>query len=406
MFQFTLILKAAMKSLLKNRMRSLLTSLGIIIGVSAVIVMVGIGEGSQQQIESQINALGTNLIVVFPSFSRSGGVSHGAGSYNRFTMDDVDKIRKEATLISGVSAVIWTGGQIIGGVSNWNTQVYGVDTDYFHIRNWEMETGSEFTERDNKTRAKVAILGRTVADQLFPNQDAVGQKVRIRNIPFTVAGVLKSKGQNGMGQDQDDVILAPATTVLYRLKGRTNVDMINASAISTAQLDAAMEQIRTVIRRSHRIEPGDDDDFNISNQAEITNAVTSTSKVMTMLLGSIAGVSLIVGGIGIMNIMLVSVTERTREIGIRLSVGARGSDVMVQFMAEAIVLSVAGGIIGVLLSFGITWGLSLFISLTAVIEPFIIILSVVFSGAVGIFFGFYPARKAANLNPIDALRYE
>jgi len=209
-----------------------------------------------------------------------------------------------------------------------------------------------------------------------------------------------------MGQDQDDVILAPASTVLYRLKGRTNIDMINASAISTAQLDAAMEQIRTVIRRSHRIESGDDDDFNISNQAEITDAVTSTSKVMTMLLGSIAGVSLIVGGIGIMNIMLVSVTERTREIGIRLSVGARGADVMIQFMAEAIVLSVAGGIIGVLLSFGITWGLSLFTSLTAVIEPFIIMLSVVFSAAVGIFFGFYPARKAAGLNPIDALRYE
>ncbi|PJA51854.1 MAG: multidrug ABC transporter substrate-binding protein [Candidatus Marinimicrobia bacterium CG_4_9_14_3_um_filter_48_9] len=406
MFQFTLILKAAMKSLMKNRMRSLLTSLGIIIGVSAVIVMVGIGEGSQRQIESQINALGTNLIVVFPSFSRSGGVSHGAGSFNRLTMDDVEKINQETTLLSGVSPVIRTGGQVIGGAGNWNTTIYGVNTDYFKIRNWELESGSEFTERANKTRSKVALLGKTVADQLFPNQEATGQKIRIRNIPFTVIGVLKSKGQNGMGQDQDDVILAPASTVLYRLKGRTNIDMINASAISTAQLDAAMEQIRTVIRRSHRIESGDDDDFNISNQAEITDAVTSTSKVMTMLLGSIAGVSLIVGGIGIMNIMLVSVTERTREIGIRLSVGARGADVMIQFMAEAIVLSVAGGIIGVLLSFGITWGLSLFTSLTAVIEPFIIMLSVVFSAAVGIFFGFYPARKAAGLNPIDALRYE
>ncbi|HCW75861.1 MAG TPA: multidrug ABC transporter substrate-binding protein [Candidatus Marinimicrobia bacterium] len=406
MFQFTLILKAAMKSLMKNRMRSLLTSLGIIIGVSAVIVMVGIGEGSQRQIENQINALGTNLIVVFPSFSRSGGVSHGAGSFNRLTMDDVEKINQETTLLSGVSPVIRTGGQVIGGAGNWNTTIYGVNTDYFKIRNWELESGSEFTERANKTRSKVALLGKTVADQLFPNQEATGQKIRIRNIPFTVIGVLKSKGQNGMGQDQDDVILAPASTVLYRLKGRTNIDMINASAVSTAQLDAAMEQIRTVIRRSHRIESGDDDDFNISNQAEITDAVTSTSKVMTMLLGSIAGVSLIVGGIGIMNIMLVSVTERTREIGIRLSVGARGADVMIQFMAEAIVLSVAGGIIGVLLSFGITWGLSLFTSLTAVIEPFIIMLSVVFSAAVGIFFGFYPARKAAGLNPIDALRYE
>jgi len=406
MFQFTLILKAAMKSLMKNRMRSLLTSLGIIIGVSAVIVMVGIGEGSQRQIESQINALGTNLIVVFPSFSRSGGVSHGAGSFNRLTMDDVEKINQETTLLSGVSPVIRTGGQVIGGAGNWNTTIYGVNTDYFKIRNWELESGSEFTERANKTRSKVALLGKTVADQLFPNQEATGQKIRIRNIPFTVIGVLKSKGQNGMGQDQDDVILAPASTVLYRLKGRTNIDMINASAVSTAQLDAAMEQIRTVIRRSHRIESGDDDDFNISNQAEITDAVTSTSKVMTMLLGSIAGVSLIVGGIGIMNIMLVSVTERTREIGIRLSVGARGADVMIQFMAEAIVLSVAGGIIGVLLSFGITWGLSLFTSLTAVIEPFIIMLSVVFSAVVGIFFGFYPARKAAGLNPIDALRYE
>lgn len=406
MLQLKNLLKTAFKSILKNRMRSLLTSLGIIIGVSAVIVMVAIGEGSQQRIEKGIESLGTNLIVVFPGASRSGGISRGAGSFNRFTFDDVDKLQKEATLLSGISPVVRTGGQVIGGGGNWSTSVFGVSPAYFTIRNWQVEYGDFFTDRDVRANKKVALLGKTVAEQLFPGQDPTGQNIRIRNTPFVVIGVLKAKGQSGMGVDQDDVILAPSTTVFYRLKGGRWVDMINASAASPGQIKAAQEQMRAILRESHRLNPGDDDDFTISNQAEISEAASETSRVLTLLLGSIAGVSLIVGGIGIMNIMLVSVTERTREIGIRLSVGARSIDVLAQFLTEAVALSLAGGIIGILLSFAISIGLNKFTELTTVIHPDIIAISALFSGAVGIFFGFYPARKAAALNPIDALRYE
>ncbi|MBN2225830.1 MAG: ABC transporter permease [candidate division Zixibacteria bacterium] len=401
------IIKAAFKSILKNRMRSLLTSLGIIIGVSAVIVMVAVGRGSQVQIEQSIDALGTNLIVVFPGSSSSGGVRGGAGSFNRFTFDDVEKLKKEATLVSSASPVVRSGGQVIGGGNNWFTEIYGVSTDYFEIRNWKLAAGDLFTDRDISSRKKVAILGKTVADELFPDQDPIGERIRIRNIPFEVIGVLQEKGQSGMGQDQDDVILAPSTTVYYRLKGsRQSVDMINASALTTESMEDAQEEMRQILRASHRLEEGEDDDFTIRNQAEITEAVTSTSKTMTMLLGAIAAVSLVVGGIGIMNIMLVSVTERTREIGIRLSVGARGSDVLTQFLAEAMVLSLSGGLIGILLSLAISFVLNHMTDLHTVISSEIVFIAFMFSGIVGVFFGFYPARKAAALNPIDALRYE
>jgi putative ABC transport system permease protein len=406
MLQLKNLIKTAFKSIFKNRMRSLLTSLGIIIGVSAVIVMVAIGEGSQKQIEEGIQSLGTNLIVVFPGTSSSGGVSRGAGSFNRFTLADVEKIEKEAVLIKAVSPIVRTGGQVIGGGNNWNTGIYGVSVGYFEIRNWELEYGEFFTDRDVKTNNKVALLGKTVADQLFQNQDPVGQKVRIRNVPFLVIGILKAKGQSGMGADQDDIILAPYTTVYYRLRGWRHVDMINASAIAPDRIDEAKKEIRAILRESHKINPGEDDDFTVSDQADISEAASETSRILTMLLGSIAGVSLLVGGIGIMNIMLVSVTERTREIGIRLSVGAREKDVLVQFLTEAVILSLAGGIIGILLSIVISFGLNRFTELNTVINPDIILISVIFSAAVGIFFGYYPARKAAALNPIDALRYE
>ncbi len=400
------LLRAAFASIARNRMRSLLTSLGIIIGVSAVIIMVAIGEGSSAKIEAEINSLGTNLLMVMPGSSTTGGAHMGAGSFNRFTFDDVDKIRRTADLIDAVSPVVRSGAQIVGGGSNWSTQVMGVTPEYFKIRNWQIESGEAFTDKDVTGNRKVVVLGATVAEQLFADSDPVGQTIRVRNIPMDVIGVLKAKGQSGMGQDQDDIVLAPATTVLYRLKGRQWIDMINASASSNASIDAAIEELRNAMRESHKLQEGEADDFTIRSQAEIAESVTSVTKTMTVLLGSIAAVSLLVGGIGIMNIMLVSVTERTREIGIRLSVGARESDIMVQFLTEAVVLSLAGGIVGVALSFATVAGLNRWSDMQPVITPYIVTLSFIFSAAIGVFFGIYPARKAAAMDPIEALRHE
>ncbi|HCY74718.1 MAG TPA: multidrug ABC transporter substrate-binding protein [Ignavibacteriales bacterium] len=400
------LLKVALKSILKSRMRSLLTALGIIIGVAAVVVMVAIGDGAQIQVEQQISSLGSNLLIIFPGSASTGGIRMGAGSSNRFTMDDVNKIEDEATLIKAVSPIVRSGGQVIGGVGNWSTQILGVATNYLEIRDWQLASGDFFTDKDMVSRAKVAALGQTVVKQLFPNEDPIGQQIRIRNVPFKVIGVLTAKGQSAMGTDQDDIIFAPATTVLDRLSGGRYISYIQASAISTDQINAAQDQLTSIMREAHHINPGEDNDFTVRNQAEITEAATATSKILTILLASVAGVSLIVGGIGIMNIMLVSVTERTREIGIRLSVGARTSDILIQFLTEAIVLSLTGGLIGVLLSFGIIYVLNNYANMIAVIRPEIIFVSFAFAGIIGIFFGFYPARKAANLNPIDALRYE
>ena len=406
MLQLTNLLRASFKSIMKNRMRSLLTSLGIIIGVSAVIIMVGIGSGSQKRIAEEIKSMGNNMIVVFPSFSRRGGVNRGAGSFNRMTMDDVEAIREEATLIKYISAVVMSGGQVIGNGNNWNTSIQGVDPEYLQIRVWELESGEFFTEKEIRSRKKVAILGKTVVDNIFGTLDPIGQKIRIRNTPFKVIGVLKEKGQDARGQDQDDIIFAPSTTVLNRLKGDRFINMINASAISIEKIEKAQEELSDILRREHKIDFGEEDDFMVANQTAITEMASETSRIMTMLLGAVAAVSLIVGGIGIMNIMLVSVTERTREIGIRMSVGARGSDILTQFLLEAVVLSLSGGIIGILLSTGVSIILNSWTEIYTLIEPVIVILSFTFSGAVGVFFGFYPARKAAGLNPIDALRYE
>ena len=400
------LLKVAVKSILKSRMRSLLTALGIIIGVAAVVVMVALGDGAQVQVEQQISSLGSNLIIIFPGSMSSGGIHMGAGSINRFTMEDVKKIQDEATLIKAVTPVVRTGGQVIGGTGNWSTQIQGVAPNFLEIRDWPLASGDFFTEKDMISRAKVAVLGQTVAKQLFPNEDPIGQQIRIRNVPFRVIGVLTAKGQSAMGSDQDDIIFAPATTVLDRLVGGIYINYIQASAISTDQIDAAQQQLTSIMREAHHLNPGEDDDFTVRNQAEITQAATETSKILTILLASVAGVSLVVGGIGIMNIMLVSVTERTREIGIRLSVGARTSDILIQFLTEAIVLSFAGGLIGILLSLGVVFILNVYTGMMAVISPSIVAIAVSFSAVIGVFFGFYPARKAANLNPIDALRYE
>lgn len=400
------ILKVAFRSILKSRMRSLLTALGIIIGVAAVVVMVAIGDGAQKQVEDQIASLGSNLIVITPGASQSGGVNRGMGTFNRFTFDDVEKIKSEATLITGVTPVVRSGGQVIGGAGNWFTQIQGVSPDYLEIRSWKLSSGEFFTERDVLSRSKVCVLGSEVAKNLFPNDDPIGQQIRIRNVPFKIIGVLAEKGQTSVGTSNDDIIIAPSRTVHERLTGGRFISSIQVSAVSASQIPRAKEELRQIMREAHKLTQGEDDDFTIQDQADLATAATETSKILTILLGSVAGVSLIVGGIGIMNIMLVSVTERTREIGIRLSIGARSSDILIQFLTEAVVLSLAGGILGVALSFGVAYLLNNYSSQAANIQPEIIFLAFGFAGAIGIFFGFYPARKASRLNPIDALRYE
>lgn len=404
--QTKVIFKSAVKSIMKARMRSLLTALGIIIGVAAVVVMVAIGDGASLKVEQQIESLGTNLIIISPGTSNTSGVRGGMGTFNKFTLDDVGKIKTEATLIKGVSPLVRSGGQVIGGSGNWFTQIQGVSPDYLSIRSWNLESGEFFTDKDITARAKVCVLGSEVVKNLFLNEDPIGKQIRIKNVPFKVIGVLKSKGQTSVGTSNDDIILAPSKTVLDRLSGGRFISSIQASAVSAAKSNAAQQELRSIMRESHKLNSGEEDDFTIKDQADLAEAATETSKVLTLLLASVAGVSLVVGGIGIMNIMLVSVTERTREIGIRLSIGARASDILLQFLAEATVLSLSGGSIGVALSVLITYIINNYTSQTAYIKPEIILIAFCFAGGIGIFFGFYPARKAAALNPIDALRYE
>lgn len=399
-------IQVALASIMKNKMRSLLTILGIIIGVAAVIVMVAIGQGAQAQIQNQISSLGSNLIIVFPGSTRQGGVSMGMGSNTRLTLDDVDKLTKESTLLAGVSPVIRAGGQVIGGSGNWNTSTYGVSTDYLDIRQWPLSTGEFFTAADVRSMNKVCVIGKTVAQNLFPDGDPVGQEIRIRNVPFKIIGVLSEKGQGAMGNDQDDVILAPYTTVQNRLSGFRNIQQILCSAVSENSMTEAQQEIETLMRESHKIAPGDDDDFTVRNQTDIASTAQETTKVLTLLLASIASVSMIVGGIGIMNIMLVSVTERTREIGIRRAIGAKGRDILTQFLFEAVVLSMTGGVIGVVFGFLAAKTVSYFSGWNTVIVPYTIFISFGFAGFVGVFFGFYPARKASALVIIDALRYD
>jgi putative ABC transport system permease protein len=387
-------------------MRSLLTSLGVIIGVGAVIVMIGVGAGAQHDVETQINSLGVNMITIFPNFQRMGGVSQAAGTANLLTLEDADKLAAEATLVTAVTPVVHAHAQVIGGEGNWSTEVDGVSPQYLDIRAWSLASGEFFTERDVRAKSKVAVLGKTVVDNLFPFEDPVGQMIRIRNTPFRVIGVLSKKGETTWGQDQDDVIIAPSTTVLYRLAGGRFISRIQASAVSAERSQAAQDELVAILREAHGLREGEEDDFRVRNQAELMETATQTSRVMTLLLGAVAGVSLIVGGIGIMNIMLVSVTERTREIGIRMAVGARGTDVLVQFLTESVVLSLIGGLIGIGLAVAVSWALEHFAKMTTIVSPAVMLLAVGFAATIGIFFGLYPARKAARLNPIEALRYE
>jgi putative ABC transport system permease protein len=400
------ILKDALKNLRKNKTRSLLTALGIIIGVTAVIVMVGIGKGAQADIETQIKGLGTNLIMVMPGFGFAGGVNQGAGSQNRLNLDDVADISKRTKFVGAISPIVNSNGQIIGGGNNWSSTVFGVSTEYIKIRSWSLASGEFFDEKAVSSRKKVAVIGKTVAENLFGDADPVGERIRIRNTPFTVIGVLAKKGTDARGQDQDDVILAPVTTVLYRLKGGSNINQIIVSATTEQTVDSAKNEITAILRERHKLQPDQDNDFRIMTQIEIATFASSTAKTMTMLLTAIALVSLLVGGIGIMNIMLVTVTERTREIGIRMALGARSIDILLQFLAESIVLSLIGGFVGILFAIALIFAVKHFMSLSAVVNPLIVLLSVVFSGSVGVFFGYYPAHKASKLNPIDALRYE
>ena len=402
----SVLVKVAVQSILKNKMRSLLTMLGIVIGVGAVIVMVAVGQGAQTRIEQQIQNLGTNMIVITPGSSQQGGVSQGAGTFNRLSLDDAEKLKREGGQLSGVTPVIFTRAQAIGGQGNWRTIINGVSTDWQTIRDWPLKSGAFFTETDVRSIRKVAVLGSTVANNLFLGADPVGQQVQLRGVPFTVVGVLETKGQTASGTDQDDVIVVPYTTAQTRLSGWARVWQILAATYSPTDIPAAQMEIRTLLRESHRLGADDEDDFTIRNQTELADAASGTTQVMSYLLAAIASISLLVGGIGIMNIMLVSVTERTREIGIRMAIGARGSDVLTQFLIESVVMSLLGGIIGLLVGFAGAAILGKVTGWSTATPPEAVAIAVVFSAAVGIFFGFYPARKAASLNPIQALRYE
>ncbi len=401
------LFKVATQSILKNKMRTLLTMLGIVIGVGAVIVMVAVGSGAQNAIEKQISSLGTNMIVITPGSSTQGGASQGAGSFNRLTIDDAEMLISQSTLLTAVSPVIVTRIQAIGGSGNWRTSVNGVSTDYLTIRDWAVSAGELFMDDDIRTKRKVAVLGSTVADNLFPDGNAVGAQIQLSRSPFTIVGVLQPKGQTASGEDQDDVILVPYTTAQDRLSGRSFLAQILASTASPDDIAAAMQEVSLIMRDSHELTGGAvEDDFTVRDQTALAAAATSTTSVMTGLLAAIASISLFVGGIGIMNIMLVSVTERTREIGIRMAIGARGSDVLTQFLVESIVMSVLGGVIGIGAGIG---GAALLGRLTgwATSTPMsAVLMAVGFSAAVGVFFGYYPAHKAASLNPIEALRFE
>ncbi len=400
------LIRVATRSIAKNKMRSLLTTLGIIIGVSAVIVMIAIGSGAQAKIQEQIMNLGTNMLVVTPGSSNQGNVRGGAGTFNRLTVDDAETLARESTLLSAVSPVIMTFGHIVAGGQNWRAPVYGVSTEYQQIRDWPTQSGVFFDSNDQRSMRKVAVLGSTVASEIFPDQDPVGQQMLIRNVPVTVIGVLATKGQSATGSDQDDVVLMPYTTVQTRLAGHQFIAQILASTYSAADIPAAQNEITTLMRDSHRLAGWEEDDFTVRNQGELAEAQENTTKVMTLLLASIAGISLLVGGIGIMNMMLVSVTERTREIGIRMALGARGSDVLTQFLVESIVISLLGGFLGLVLGFAASAVVGRVTGWITVISPTTVVVALAFSAGVGIFFGFYPARKAAALNPIEALRYE
>uniref|UniRef100_UPI00402597D6 ABC transporter permease n=1 Tax=Segatella hominis TaxID=2518605 RepID=UPI00402597D6 len=407
------LFKIAIRAIAANKMRSFLTALGIIIGIAAVITMLAIGQGSKASIKANIAEMGSNMIMIHPGADMRGGVRQDASSMETLKQTDYDAIKDECNYISAISPSVSSNGQWINGNNNTQSSIYGVNQDYLTIRQLKIADGEMFTDSDIKTAAKVCVLGQTVVDYLFPDgSDPIGRVVRFNSIPFRVIGVLKKKGYNSMGMDQDDLGLAPYTTVMKRILAQTYLSEIVCSAITEEASEPAQDQITQILRRTHKLKDatdtteGDDDDFNIRSQEEISSMMNSTMSTITILLGSVAGISLIVGGIGIMNIMYVSVTERTREIGLRMSVGARGIDILNQFLIEAILLSVTGGIIGVILGVSISVSLQQFAHVATQIEPWSIIMSFAVCTFTGVFFGWYPAKKAARLDPIEAIRYE
>ena len=404
-------LRSAWRALTTNLMRSILTMLGIIIGVAAVITMIAVGTGAQKRVEEQIKGLGSNIMLVLPGAQTAGGVRLGAQTGQTLTEEDALAIAKDVPEVQVAAPSLRTGAQVVVGNTNWSTSVFGTTPEYLEARDWPLESGRGFEVSEASGSGKVAIIGQTVAQQLFGDADPIDQTIRVRKVPLTVVGVLARKGQNSMGQDQDDVVVVPISTYRNRIQGNTSgrlkrVGSISVKVLEGQSMKAAENNIRELLRQRHRLQPSQDDDFSVRNLTEMLAAQEESSRVMTLLLAAVAGVSLIVGGIGIMNIMLVSVTERTREIGLRMAVGARGRDILSQFLIEAVTLSLMGGAIGVVLGALATWGVAEFAGWQVALSANAVLLAVGFSAAVGVFFGFYPARRAAALLPIQALRHE
>jgi putative ABC transport system permease protein len=400
------LIRIAYKALLRNKLRAFLTMLGIIIGVASVIAMVAIGQGSKQSIHDQLSSMGSNMITVLPSSNLNGGVRIAGSSFQTLTQKDITALQK-AQYITELSPSITSKGQAINGALNWPTSIQGVSPDYLDIRKLSLKDGIAFTEQDVMTSAKVCLIGQTVIDNLFPNgENPIGKVIRFNKIPFQIIGILNPKGQNAFGQDQDDILIAPYTTIQKRILATIYYQNIYASAANEQVTDAAVSEMTQILRDSHRLRDSEDNDFTVRTQAELINTLSSTSGLLTVLLTVIAGISLVIGGIGIMNIMYVSVTERTREIGLRMSIGARGKDIMLQFLMEAILISITGGIIGVILGIVSSNLVTLTLSWPTIVSESSVLLSFVVCAITGIFFGYYPAQKAARLDPIEALRYE
>ena len=403
-----MIIRVAFRALQRNKMRAALTMLGIIIGVSAVVAMVSIGQGAQAAVAAQIDSIGTNLLFVSAGAQNVGGVRSGTGDTgtNTLTVEDLEAIKREVPSVSMVTPTVNARGQLVAGNLNWNTSIQGVSEQYPEVRKWMVQSGEFFTDSDVRTAARVLVIGQTIADNLFAGGDPLGQTVRVQNLPFRVIGVMVRKGQDQQGRDQDDIAFTPYTTVQKKILGSPRLQIAYVSAVSPDATYTAQQQITELLRQRHKLNANDPDDFTVRNMSDIAQAANETNNTMTMLLACIAGVSLLVGGIGIMNIMLVSVTERTREIGIRMAIGARSSAVRSQFLIESIVLSLIGGSVGILLGIGVSLAIPKMLGWPTLISTMAIVGSVVFSVAVGVFFGYYPARKAAALDPIEALRYE